>query len=354
MDNEILNILSNAYKQYGRAVFCNPLKLNMYLHDLLAEYPNERKKLAIAVTENFFAKMLEVQDKGNTVPLPMYIDQLVSSYGMSRENATSIVNTMYETIKVVKMKEPAKEENKSNNEEIQQELNLKFDSVFEVESILKKYNGNDPVLNIPEGITKIDESVCKENGGIEKVLLPKSIKHLGDSVFEACTNLKEISFSDGLLTLGNKCFKNCKAIDEVTLPETVTKISAEAFRNCVGLKKFIIPKNVEVIEKLAFTGCDSLKEFVVADDNPYLRTDGHAIYTKDMKTLVCFAPGSDKEYYKIPDTVTYLSDNAFSGCMNLRVVDVPAGAKKGSYCFSGCENLRKEEQRYATNIRDFL
>ena len=73
-----------------------------------------------------------------------------------------------------------------------------------------------------------------------------------------------------------------------------------------------------------------------------------------MKTLVCFAPGSDKEYYKIPDTVTYLNDNAFSGCMNLRVVDVPAGAKKGSYCFSGCENLRKEEQRYATNIRDFL
>lgn len=354
MDSEILNILSSAYKEYGRAVFCNPLKLNMYLHDLLAEYPNERKKLAIAVTENYFAKMLEMQDKGNSVPLPMYIDQLVSSYGMSNENATSIVNLMYETIKVVKIKEPTKPDSSSHINESIQEINLRFDSVFEVESILKKYNGIDSVLDVPDGITKIDESVCRENDKIEKVVLPKSIKHQGDSVFESCSNLKEIFFSGGLLTLGNKCFKNCKFIEEVSLPDTVIKISSEAFRNCTRLKKIFIPKSVETIEKLAFTGCDELKEFIVADDNPYLRTDGHAIYTKDMKTLVCFAPGSDKEYYKIPDTVTYLNENAFSGCMNLRVVDIPTGAKKGSYCFSGCENLHKEEQRFATNIRDFL
>lgn len=43
MEFEVKEIMRQAYRKYGNAVFCDSHKLNTYLHDLLAKFPSERK-----------------------------------------------------------------------------------------------------------------------------------------------------------------------------------------------------------------------------------------------------------------------------------------------------------------------
>ncbi len=92
MDSEILNILSKAYKQYGREVFCNPSKLNVYLRDLLAEYPVERRRMSVAVSEGLVKKMIEAADRNEFFNQYLYVDVLHSSYGMDKILAEEVVN----------------------------------------------------------------------------------------------------------------------------------------------------------------------------------------------------------------------------------------------------------------------
>ncbi len=110
------------------------------------------------------------------------------------------------------------------------------------------------------------------------------------------------------------------------------------------LRRLYIPSTVKDIE---FSPCTtgSFEEFTVeiAPDNPWLTTDGKAVFTKDMNRLILFAARKDKTY-KIPDGVKIIGKNAFMGsdCV-LEELILPDGLEVIEEQAFSCSSLEKTE-----------
>lgn len=134
--------------------------------------------------------------------------------------------------------------------------------------------------------------------------------------------------------------------EELEIPETidgitVTGISGYAF-NEKNLKKITIPATVtNISESNPFAALLFLEEIIVNEDNEnYVTSDG-VLYTKDMKTLICYPMMKKGDTFTIPDTVETLGIASVYSTP-LKEIIVPANVKKlNRHCFSYNEKLER-------------
>lgn len=93
---------------------------------------------------------------------------------------------------------------------------------------LLKYNGNERVVHIPEGITSI-YSYAFHGKAVEEVVLPSSIVSIDDRAFLDCTKLNRVDLST-VLDIGSFAFGYCESLKEIEIPSTVKKLEADAFK----------------------------------------------------------------------------------------------------------------------------
>ena len=122
----------------------------------------------------------------------------------------------------------------------------------------------------------------------------------------------------------------------IVLPEGVTGMSG--FYDCDNLISITIPASLEYINDIDY--CKKLTTFEVAENNEYYSTsdDGKILYNKD-KTVLNRYPSASGDV-TIPNGVTSIGFDAFSGCNNLTSVIIPDSVTSiGSDAFEDCENL---------------
>ena len=80
---------------------------------------------------------------------------------------------------------------------------------FEIENnVLKKYNGWDEDVIVPDGVTEIGRLAFSGCTSIKSVSLPNSLKKIDDLAFYCCSQLTYIDIPDGVeVDLGNDVFK---------------------------------------------------------------------------------------------------------------------------------------------------
>lgn len=189
---------------------------------------------------------------------------------------------------------------------------------------------------------------------LTSVTLPKSLKTLPDWTFSSCfnqnDNLTSILIddsnpyysSDGSALFDKyktKMFFAVKSLREYAIPSSVSEIIQEAFYNCRHLKTLVLPLRLKG-ENVAirFQDCDSLYSISVDEKNPYLCSDGSALYNKDKSELVFVCHTVRK--MSIPSSVTKIGGYAFYGCTNLTSIELPSGVTKiGDYAFYNCTDL---------------
>ncbi len=145
---------------------------------------------------------------------------------------------------------------------------------------------------------------------------------------------------DSVSSIENGAFWDCTSLTKLTIPNSVTSIGGFAFAYCEFLTEITISDSVTSIEDDAFDGCTSLKNINVSPNNlTYSSIDG-VLYSKDGTELIRFPPGSEKNTFQVPDSVTTIGDKAFHGCSSLTEITIPNSVTTiGGEAFWGCTSL---------------
>ncbi|MBE6038543.1 MAG: leucine-rich repeat domain-containing protein [Anaerofustis stercorihominis] len=189
------------------------------------------------------------------------------------------------------------------NELLKQLDKVKIITDFEIgeRRTLKRYTGNDKVIEIPRGVIKIGTDAFARNDSIEKVIFSDSVRIIDVGAFMWCRNLREVFFNGKETRINNEAFMQCHSLGEVNIPQTVKSIGDSAFYRCGSIESVIIPSSVENIGEGAFAGCGKLKDIIIEDGNI---TVGHK----------AFALNESLEYVRMYPGKKVIFNDAFFGC----------------------------------------
>ncbi len=141
-------------------------------------------------------------------------------------------------------------------------------------------------------------------------------------------------------SIGYEAFYNCNQITSVVIPNTITSIGTSAFDGCAKLKAVTIPNSVDMLGWYVFYRCSSLTGINVESGNNSFSSENGVVFSKDKKTLVFYPCGKKDASYSIPESVTRIGPESFSGNKNLKSVIIPNSVKIiGDGAFRHCDNL---------------
>ena len=183
--------------------------------------------------------------------------------------------------------------------------------------------------------------ICYGCGSLQSVEILENVEYIYASAFENCTSLSTVSFETTSLYLdGRNQFARCTSLETIILPEGLENIDLYMFEGCTNLKNVTIPSTVKHIGDRPFGDCYAIENVYIFDIEAYCRI----VYDNDYSNIMEFA----KHLYLngeliinliIPDTVTKISEYAFSS-VDIQTVVIPDSVVTiGKYAFSNCASL---------------
>ena len=147
-------------------------------------------------------------------------------------------------------------------------------------------------------------------------------------------------------------FSNSPLLESVTITDGVTEIAVNAFEKCASLTSITLPGSIKSIGSNSFSGCNYLTSvkylgtieqwcgisFGDPKANPLY--NGATLYLNEapLTNLV------------IPNTITEIKDNAFSGCVSITSVTIPNSITSiGIHAFQGCSFLENAHFENTSN-----
>ena len=252
-------------------------------------------------------------------------------------------------------------------------------------------------IEIPEGITEIQENAFQGCSKLSSVKLPSTLKTLGTSttsassvwtgcVFDQCVSLTSIDLPDSLTYIGTYTFRGT-GLTSVTLPSGIVHLSgtnndtyaiktgtsyflenssatgsktAGQFMDCANLETVILPAGLKTIGIGAFYNCPKLTKVVYdgyLGEGSALPSSTYAVGSlafgktavKDLSIEAMTVMGQyafaesnlESVVFDGSCAVTAIPSYAFADLAALRTVVLPNALKSvGSWAFRNCTSLR--------------
>ncbi|MBO4697961.1 MAG: leucine-rich repeat protein, partial [Lachnospiraceae bacterium] len=240
-------------------------------------------------------------------------------------------------------------------------------------------------LEIPEGVTQINDYAFAGYCRLRTVSIPDSVTTIGVRAFYGCYNIEAVTIGAGITSIGASAFEGCDymrvtyysgnrddwfgitfgnayanplsgshllMIDnhEVTyvgVPENVTEINDFAFYGCTSIRHITIHRKVTSIGNDAFTGCSSIElALIPAFAIKYLpKAKLHSVWISCGEIeKKAFAGCAELTTIEIQKNVTAIGESAFKDCPKLTSVEwnttnLSYVGSATNPIFSGCSKL---------------
>ncbi len=201
-------------------------------------------------------------------------------------------------------------------------------------------------------VTQIGSGAFSDATTLQSISIPSSVTLIGEGAFANCISLGSITLPD-LSFIAPSLFFNCSALTSITIPSTVTSIGDSAFYGCTGLTSFTIPSGVTSLGLSVFETCTNLATInggsgltSIGRDaftgTPWLSALKSADSDKVIvyQTMIIDALNATGAIDLSGETITKVSDEAFSGCTEVTSVILPEGITYlGDYAFRYCNKM---------------
>lgn len=169
-----------------------------------------------------------------------------------------------------------------------------------------------------------DETFAYSN--IWSVMLPSAGVKIGDYAFADCANLLNI-YIPFIEKIGIEAFRDSPVGGTIDL-EYCESIGEGAFGG-TSINEITIPQSITTIPVNCFSGCWNLNKVKLPEG---LKVIGDS----------AFSDCSNLKDITIPSTVEYIGEEAFLGCTKIKKIEIPSEVLElFARCFAGCTSLEE-------------
>ncbi len=228
---------------------------------------------------------------------------------------------------------------------------------------------------ITDSVTHIGEDAFLDSD-LTNIRIPNSVTHIGYNAFYSCNRLTSICIPDSVIHIEDNAFQYCTRLRSISIPNSITFIGNGVFDGCENLTSIIIPNgSMQRFQVLLSDYCDKLIEkdewnrsfsTEVTEEDIWdgIKDESGATYSNDWNRLLhvpenisslvikqgtrvigdrafsLFMGREDITSIIIPNTVTHIGQDAFSGCRRLTSILIPNSVTDiHNRAFSWCARL---------------
>ncbi len=192
-------------------------------------------------------------------------------------------------------------------------------------------------VTIPASVETIGSQAFYDCNNLATVDLSEAsnLTAISSETFRGCTSMTEITIPESVVTIGEYAFYNCEnlATADFSGASSLTTIGNQAFYNCKKLEGIVVPASLKTIGYYSFGNCQKLASVDFSNATALENIDSYA-----FRYCVSLADVNLNN----ATSLTIIRGFAFQGCRNMTSLDFSgATALKtiGEYSFSECDNL---------------